>query len=65
MLIYKIHFSLLYFPYLFIFLWAWPKGACRMQIDRSTDKQTKSQTYAMNWRTEKPTRMQLVYAIRS
>jgi len=41
MLIYKIIFSLLtFFPYLFIFLWAWPKGACRMQTDRSTDKQT-------------------------
>jgi len=39
MQIYKIIFSLLtFFPYLFIFLWEWSKGACRMQTDRSTDK---------------------------
>jgi len=43
--IYKIIFCLFtFFPYLFIFLWAWPKGACRMQTDRSTDRQTNKQT---------------------
>jgi len=34
MLIYKIKFSLLT---LFIFMWAWPKGACRMQTEVQTD----------------------------
>jgi len=61
MLIYKINLSLLTFFILtdLYFLRAWPKGACRMQTDRSTDrqtnKQTKSRTYAKNWRTIKQT----------
>jgi len=35
MLIYKINLSLIYFPYLFIFLWAWPKGACQLSLASS------------------------------
>jgi len=41
MQIYKINFSLFtYFLTYLYFLWAWPKEACRMQTDRSTNKQT-------------------------
>jgi len=42
---------LIFLTYLY-FWWAWPKGACRMQTDRSTDRQTKARTYAKNWRTD-------------
>jgi len=37
-------FSLTFFSYLFIFFMAWPKVACRMQTDRSKDRQTNKQT---------------------
>jgi len=43
MLIYKINtFFFTYFIFItyLYFWWAWPKGACRMQTDRSTDRQT-------------------------
>jgi len=60
MLIYKINFSFIFLTYLY-FWWAWPKGACRMQTDRSTnkqtDRQTKSRTYAKNWRTDDLSRL--------
>jgi hypothetical protein len=35
----------LMFPYLFTFLWAWPKGADR-QTDRQTHTHPESRTYA-------------------
>jgi len=57
-LIYKIKLFLTYFIFLtfLYFLWTWPIGACRMQTDRSTNKQTNRQTISRgytpkNWRT--------------
>jgi len=46
MLIYKINFSLLTFFLTYsYFWWAWPKAACRMHTDRSTNnRQTDRQT---------------------
>jgi len=57
MLIYKTYFSLLtlFSLLIYIYLWAWPKGACRMQTDRSTDKQTNRRSLEAtpkNWRTD-------------
>jgi len=53
MLIHKINFSLLtfFFTYLY-FLWVWPNGACRIQTDRSTDKQTNRQTISRGYAKE-------------
>jgi len=42
MLIYKIKIFLIYFIFLtyLYFIWAWPKRACRLQTDRSTNRQS-------------------------
>jgi len=46
MLIYKIIF------FLYIFFWAWPKGACWMQTDRSTNRQINKQTISVSYAKE-------------
>jgi len=47
----KIYFSLL----IYNFVWAWPKGACRMQTDKQTNKQSLRPTPRIGEHTNRQT----------